>query len=201
MTVPDNRRIWALALGLVLAGLAAGRAEAASMTNYTYSAVGSVDTPAGGVANLVYFDGLNNASTALPSDGTGGSINLGRLVVSSLAKTTDQTYTNTPFHIIASVGSNSSQQINGVINGSVGPDAKPASLTATFTSITPFGNNPLPFALNLPLNQPMTLQLTDGTTPAPTGLVSPAAIPEPASVAVFAVALGGLGLWRRRVAR
>jgi hypothetical protein len=188
-------------LGLMAAGWTAGRAEAAATTapTYTYSTVGSVDPSSEGIYNLVYFNGLNN-STVTPPD----TINLGQFVVSSLAKTTDATYNNTPFQIIASVGGDASARISGMINGSVGPDVSSPSLTATISSVSQYGNNPLPFTLNVPTGtaSAMTLALTDGTSPAPTGVVAPAAIPEPSSIAVFTVALGGLGLWhRRRAAR
>ena len=204
MIAPIRRRVWALSLAAAVAACAAGRAEAASVatpTTYTYSTVGTVDSPMpAGTPALVYYNGMGNAKITPPD-----SIDLGQFVVSALSKTTNATYANAPFQIIASVGGDASDKITGVINGSVGPGVTTPALTATFTGVSQYGNNKLPFMLNLPLNSPMPLALSDGSMPAPTALtgpaVLPAPVPEPASVAVFAVALGGLGLWgRRRVA-
>ena len=191
----NRRRALALAFTLMV-GLAAGRVEAASV--YSYSTVGTVDPLANNVPNVVYYNGLNNSSVTPPDN-----IDLGQFVVSALSKTTAVTYNNQPFQIIASVGGDASSKITGVLNGKVGPNVASPSLTATFTSIGQYGNNPLPFGLNLPLNTPMNLALPAGANPAPTSLtgpatVLPAAAPEPASVAVFAIALGGLAFYRRR---
>jgi len=190
-------RTLALAAALTLGG-AAARADAIA-----YSTIGSVDTPAGAATpNLIYFNGADDAVTPP------GSINLGQFVMSSLAKAGDATYSNDPFHIIVYSGSTQSEQITGVLNGAVGPDAANPGVTATVTGVSQYGNAALPFTLNLPLNTPVPLAMTDGAMAAPTELtaaagvapvlVNPAPVPEPASWAVFAAALGGLGLYTRR---
>jgi len=211
MTALNTRNLRALALGLAATTWTAGTkadvmttptaaTTAAAAPMLTYGTVGSVDTPAGGAPNLVYFQGTNGT---VPDS---GSIDLGHFVVSALAKTTGGTYTNTPFQEIVYSGGDQSEKIAGVLNGSFGPSATNPSLTATVTSVSGFGNNALPFKLNIPMNMPMKIDISDGVSPATTTLsaaVSPAApIPEPASIALFAVAFGGVGFWhRRRAAR
>lgn len=204
-TLISPRGVRALSLVLVAWVANAGVASAATMTTanspvtpISYQTVGTIDAPAIDSPGLLYYSGVSNGTY----DGS-GTIDLGNFVASTLARTTDATFNNTPFQIIASVGGDSSEAINGVINGQFGPSASPPMLTATITGISQYGNNPLPFALSLPLNTPLQLALPDSAVyPAPTGLagavVNAAPIPEPTSIAVFAVTLGGLGLWRRR---
>ena len=162
MNPHKSRIFWALALGLALTGVAAGTAQADPIK---YSVIGQVDTPtSGSTQNLVYYNGLS----------------LGSFNVSALSKTVNATYTNTPFSVIVSSGGTAGQKIMGVINGQVGPSAASPALTATITGSSQFGNDPLPFQMNLPLNTPMALALSNGAGPAPTG-VSFAAVPEPTS--------------------
>jgi hypothetical protein len=189
MTLRTSRTLWAPVLTLALAGLAAPTARADAIS---YSTAGSVATPAGATPGLVYFNGFNNynADTTAP-------LNLGTFVMSTLAKSNAATYANDPFQILVT-SQGQTEFINGVLNGSTG--SNPA-MTATITSINPIDpSKTFPFQVKLPLNTPMTLAVTDGTSPGMTSLVgaSPAAIPEPSSVAVFAVAMGGFGLWSRR---
>lgn len=189
MSCPRKLRL----LSLVLAA-AAGAAPRAGASPIAYSTAGAVDAPAAGPAGLVYYNGLSNAAVAPPH-----GIDLGQFVVSSLAKTADATFKNTPFHVVAYSGSDAGDQINGVLNGMVGPAAGSPSLTATVTSVKAFGGKPLPFGLNIPLNVPTRLTLSDGHAPATTDLTGSASpVPEPSSVAVFSAILGGLCLWGRR---
>ncbi|GAC1470187.1 MAG: hypothetical protein NVSMB9_15030 [Isosphaeraceae bacterium] len=193
MIAQFRRRLWALALGLLIVGVTTRDAQAAPIP---YGTIGSVDTPPGGIPNLVFYNGVNGFVPA------SGSIDLGNFVVSSLAKTgtTDVDYKNDPFHIIVYSGSDQSVKLDGVLNGSLGPKVANPFLTATFNSVNPYGNNPLPFNLSVPLNTPLKLSVaTDGSNPASTTFTAP--VPEPASAVVFAAALGGLALWRRRAAR
>jgi hypothetical protein len=197
MTPRIPRTLCALALGAALTA-AARDAHAGPIP---YGTIGSVNTPIGGVPNLVYFNGTTGTfDPAHP-----GSIDLGNFVVSSLTKQTgtpDVTFTNDPFSVVVYSGAQQSVQVNGNLNGITGPTATNPSLSATFTSITPYGSSPLPFNIALPLNTPVSLALSDGTGPASTIVTAAASpVPEPSTVAVFAAALGGLGLWHRRRAR
>jgi len=190
-----STRLWALALGLAVLGWVAPDAKAAPIP---YTTVGMVGAPTSGPTNLLYYNDVTNGIM----NGT-GSLDLGQFVMTPAAKTTNATYTNTPFNIIVASGANTSANVTGVLNGQTGPNATNPSLSATFTGISQWGQNNLPFGLSLPLNTPFVLSMTNGTTNAPTilsGVASVAAVPEPASIAVFAAALGGLVMYRRRLA-
>jgi hypothetical protein len=206
MIVRKTRRIWALALGLAVTGWGI-RAEAASIPYTTY---GTIATPSGSPSpNPVYYNGTSGMF-----DPTTGTITLGAFEVSSLTNTTNLTYSNTPFQIIVGSGGTQAESISGILNGSLGPNATANPYTnasgpwlyATVSSVNPYGSDPLPFTMNVPLNTRLPIQTANGaagpTATQFTVAAGPAPpIPEPASIMVFTVAIGGLGLWRRRAGR
>jgi hypothetical protein len=193
-----NRRntLWALALGLVMAGAGARDAHANPIP---FGTIGTVSTPSGGIPGLVSLTG--NAGT-FDTSTSPAPISLGSFVVSPLAMqsgTPNQTYTNDPFQMILYSGPSASVKLDGLINGMVGPTVTNPSLTATFTSVSPYSGNPMPFNTAIPLNTPLSLSLPTGSSPGTTTItVAASTVPEPTSVAVFAIAVGGLGLWNRR---
>ena len=128
MTPRNRQRLVLAALVLTFTGWTARDARAASIP---YSTIGSVDTPAGSPYHTpVYYNGTSG--TVVPP----GSIDLGAFTVSSVTKTTDLTYSHTPFQIVVSSGGSASEQIVGEINGVVGPDAKTPMLTATMSHLS-----------------------------------------------------------------
>lgn len=194
----SSTRLWALALGLALLGWVAPEAKANALN---YTTVGTVFAPTSGAPGLVYYNGVYNGSLS----STGSPINLGQFVMTPSASSSNATFTNTPFNIIVTSTNNSSDLISGVLNGSITSSTTSTPLTATFTSIGQYGNSALPFNIALPLNTPFNLSMSNGTSSASTilsGATSPITpIPEPTSIAIFGLALGGLALYRRRTLR
>jgi hypothetical protein len=195
MNPRESRRIWALALALAAAAWAAPGARADAIT---YGTVGWVETPTGATPDLVFYTGTTGTVSGQ------GSLNLGQFEVSPAVLTgSNISYAGDPFHVIVYSGPNQSTEISGTLGGSVGPGPNNPPLTATISSVTPFGSSPLPFTLNVPTGIAMNLNAAPGTSSPSATIFSAAAspIPEPTSVAVFAVALGSLALWRRRGGR
>jgi hypothetical protein len=198
--IPRNSitRIWALALGLALLGWVAPEAKADAIN---YTTVGTVFAPTSGTSGLVFYNGVFNSSLA----SAGSPIDLGQFVMTPSASTSNATFTNTPFNIIVTSTNNAADMITGVLNGSIATSATSTPLTATFTSVAQYGNSGLPFNIELPLNTPFNLNMSNGSAPASTilsGATSPITpIPEPTSIAIFGLALGGLAIYRRRALR
>jgi hypothetical protein len=197
MMLPRSRTLLALTLGLAAT---CSLAQVAKADPISYTTSGTVDTPPNGTANMIFFNGISVPTTLVSAKG----IDLGQFQVSSLSSTTTQTYSNTPFQILVNSGGNKVAEIDGTLFGSVGPDAK-AAPTYTVTKIVPFnGADGDPLFTITPPSVPMNLNTNlpsgslMGGPPASTDLNFIATVPEPASVLVFAVSLGGLGLFARR---
>jgi hypothetical protein len=181
-------------------GLAAicGFGGVAKADPITYTTSGTVATPPGGMANMIYFNGISSPTTLVSANG----IDLGQFQISAASATTTETFSNTPFQITVASGANQIAVINGTLFGSVGPDSS-AAPTYTITSIVAdnsTGTNGNPLFTVLPPSGPMTLNttLSGGQGPASTGLTFGVNVPEPSSVLIFAVAIGGLGVYARR---
>jgi hypothetical protein len=141
---------------------------------------------------MIYFNGVGTPTTLVSANG----IDLGQFQISSLSATTTQTYSNTPFQLFVTSGNSQVAEIDGTLFGSVGPDAH-NPITYTITGVKQSSN---PLFTIIPPTTPMTLNtsLPGNQAPASTDLNYAVTVPEPASVAVFAVSLGGLGIFVRR---
>ena len=193
MNPRKSRTILALALGLTLAGWVAGDAQASPIP---YGTSGWVDIPAGGTPRAVDFVGTTGTVSGQ------GSINLGQFDVSPSALTGPAVdYTGDILHMIVYSGKNQSELVTGTLSGMLGAGTS-NMLTVKLDPAVPFGTGMLPFSLNIP-TVPLTLNTTaNGTTPSTTLFtVAAAPIPEPASVAVFGLALASLAFYRRRASR
>lgn len=160
--------------------------------------------------NLLNFNGIIQQSVRAPSVVSFGEIQ----VLPDLGANVSTTYDNTPFTLALTVGEVNGQTpnpndtpifIDGFINGTItGETQSDATLTfnldpdnlprfqvgdfiATITKIDPVDIAPF---------------TTNGGRTSIQGRISAVQIPEPASIAVFLVALaGGLGMRRRALAR
>lgn len=201
-------RMAVVALGIALAAAPAGASAAAlpptSVNDYNTS--GTIKPSAATVAgtNVISFNSVASGSFLAPS-----AFSVGEFLVSALPVGVSTTYTNTPFEIsyIAQkvngetpTSNETPITITGVLNGTVtGPNQ--SSVVATFD---PIGNSEFrtgDYLNKLAISGSVLLVPSSNnggrTTAQATLIASAHPIPEPATVAIFAVAIAGYGLRRR----
>jgi hypothetical protein len=200
-----------LILTLTLAGGLAQRAGADPIVAQPvyYNTWGTVGDSAGSIT----FSGVSAGSApSYTSFISPGAFSLGEFHSVPLPSTASLTYNNTPFHIFGNFslapGTPAGQvEIDGTLNGTISGNTTSTMFAAVTSIETPSGSLAPPFplsALNVVLPQAIAPNGVNGgattLTAQLTSAAGPAAqlVPEPGSMAVFAAALGGLGLWRRR---
>ena len=202
---------------LALAFSAAGKAEAAALQSYSYSTSGSISGMSGD--QPIQFWGAPVGGTLT----TPGGFALGEFITNPLPASATLTYDHTPFTIdlivrdalapnSAGPGSSPSYfdadyKISGVLNGSI-TGAGSSDMMATITSISAtaggVGGTPPFSASDLQITAPQGIIAPNGQNPGFSTLMGqvlvpglPAPAPEPASIAVFGVALAGWACCRR----
>jgi len=216
-------RTSAVALALAAGAAPGARADAISNPAFDYTTSGSIDTSAGITGtNVISFDSIEaplpgfkgvptNEITA-PSD-----LSLGQFVVAALPEGQSTSYTNTPFKIsfidqmvngVKETPNGTPIVLTGVLNGMVkgsGQNNVKATFDKTDASVFQTGSfNDTLKILDSPLH---LVPATDGgktsaqayldVTYAPQAAPNAANTPEPAPIALFLTAIGGLGLRRR----
>lgn len=201
---------------LTMAALAACSlgAQADSIKSYvTYNTVGNIDNAIGvsstgltgtaTVAPIISFDSVTSGSFTAPS-----SFSLGSFHVGELNAGVSTTYKDTPFTITYTInkinGSNPMPNqtpitLKGMLNGTIS-DASQSDVLATFDKATldrfqtgSYMNTLSVLSTSVSLVPSTT---NNGQTTAQAKMFVEA-VPEPASIAIFIVALGGFGLWKR----
>jgi len=198
-----------LALGL-LAGASAGVHAAPVMT---YSTSGAIDSTGVTGAPVISFNSVASGSvdTVTPTN-----LSLGAFQVAGLLGDQFTTYKDTPFHITFLVNQVDGQtpdpnqtpiQISGVLNATIIGNNQ-SSVTATFDPPNAFnfqtgiqdGLQKTLYDNTLAITSPKSLVASTtngGRTSAEALITTLPHVPEPTSVAVFLMSLGGLGLHHR----
>ena len=215
--IPRTTRIfWSLALGLTTVVATTRDVHAAAITPVAPAVALGFDTSTTGllnsqVPNLVTFQPSNGTYDSSNPGGNNDMIPFGSFSVSAsaLKSVTTPTTISDPFSVTvndhtAGTTPTPSATLSGLITGTVGAGGSNAQLFATINSVSTTGAFPL--ALGVPVGIPVNLYIPTGTTNATTvlnisahpGVTSPTPAPEPASIAMFAALVGGLGVWHRR---
>jgi len=182
-------------LALTLGGWIATTTEASPISQpIYYGTTGFV----GGGSGPITFGGANSSFL------TPGVVSLGNFNLAALPTNTSQSFNNVAFTLDVAFPSGSAGElpwshiaVTGVLNGSITGNLF-SDVIATFTSVTQQGSEPLPFDLSrFQMIGPVQLQ-PNGVNGGSTQIFAyVTAVPEPSTLAFFAIGIAGLGYARR----